>query len=93
MGLVGLSGEDFAEVMRGIGYKNEVRSVPVEKPVAEQTEAENPEAPSSEAEATGADAPAEAKPSEETAEASEKNVDADTSVEVSDDASSIKRRS
>lgn len=29
MGLVGLSGEDFAEVMRGIGYKHEVRSVEV----------------------------------------------------------------
>ncbi len=38
MGLVGLSGEDFAEVMQGIGYKNELRAVvpTVEEPKAEE---------------------------------------------------------
>ncbi len=39
MGLVGLSGEDFAEVMRGIGYKHEVRSVAVAAAEAEDTPA------------------------------------------------------
>jgi len=33
MGLVGVSGEDFAEVMNGIGYNNEIRMLP--KPVPE----------------------------------------------------------
>ena len=57
MGLVGLSGEDFAEVMRGIGYKNELRSVPVEeKPV--DAEAETPEAQTDGAETAEAEAPA-----------------------------------
>ncbi|MBO6504557.1 MAG: hypothetical protein JJ850_04140 [Kordiimonadaceae bacterium] len=57
MGLVGLSGEDFAEVMRGIGYKNELRSVPVEEKPAEG-EAKEPEAETAEAETPGEEAPA-----------------------------------
>lgn len=53
MGLVGLSGEDFAEVMRGIGYKNEVRDVAV------VAKAENAaEAVTEEADTAGVDAKA-----------------------------------
>jgi ATP-dependent RNA helicase SUPV3L1/SUV3 len=51
MGLVGLSGADFAEVMRGIGYKNELREI---DPIAAQVPAE--EQPSSEEKAQAPDA-------------------------------------
>ncbi len=52
MGLVGLSGADFAEVMRGIGYKHEVREVAIEAKSAEGQQA--------------ADTPAEAQPEDAT---------------------------
>ncbi|WP_417449454.1 helicase-related protein [Kordiimonas sp.] len=48
MGLVGLSGEDFAEVMQAAGYKNEVRKVAPaakeEAPAKEETAAEGTDA-------------------------------------------------
>ena len=57
MGLVGLSGEDFAEVMRGIGYKNELRTVPVEK--ADAAAEEGADAKEEPAEASDAEVKAE----------------------------------
>lgn len=42
MGLVGLSGEDFAEVMQGIGYKNELRTVEPAAEPAKEKAAEEP---------------------------------------------------
>ncbi|MCJ9428150.1 helicase-related protein [Kordiimonas marina] len=67
MGLVGLSGEDFADVMQAAGYKHEVRQVPAAKK-AETTEksseegatvAEAPVADATEAAATVAESSAE----------------------------------
>ncbi|PCI64190.1 MAG: hypothetical protein COB37_02145 [Kordiimonadales bacterium] len=71
MGLVGLSGEDFAGVMKAAGYKNEVRKispvkaeVPVEEKVPEAPDApaaaESTEAVVAEAPTEGAEVPASA---------------------------------
>jgi len=81
MGLVGLSGEDFAEVMAAAGYKHEVRQVPApskeeaakEEAASEATAEATPEAaPEAEkaeeatVEAPAEDAKAEEAPAEET---------------------------
>lgn len=55
MGLVGLSGEDFAEVMQGIGYKNELRAV---EPAAEEPKTTEPTAEEPTAEEPVKDEPA-----------------------------------
>lgn len=66
MGLVGLSGEDFAEVMQAAGYKHEVRQVapaPKEEPVAEKAAEEGEVSESAEVEAVATE------PTEATSEA------------------------
>ncbi len=79
MGLVGLSGEDFAEVMQAAGYKHEVRKVPAAPKVEEKPEAEEANADDAAQEATPAEAAPEATPetAEETAPAAEPEVDAE----------------
>ncbi|NVJ70640.1 MAG: hypothetical protein HWE08_09825 [Alphaproteobacteria bacterium] len=58
MGLVGLSGEDFAEVMAAAGYKHEVRNVPA--PAKEEAAPEEAAGEEANAEAAAEEAPAEA---------------------------------
>ena len=58
MGLVGLSGEAFAEVMRGAGYKHELRKVaPAAKEVAVEAPTEEPAVVSTEEAAVAATEP------------------------------------
>lgn len=83
MGLVGLSGEDFAEVMRGVGYKHEVRQVeaaakPAEAtaaPAAEASEEAAVEQPAEDTAAPEAKAAEDSAPAKEEAPAEESGVE------------------
>ncbi len=90
MGLVGLSGEDFAEVMRGVGYKHEIRKVEAPGRAAETIEGEQqPDAAEATAEVEKTEqkpeavaAPAPAKTDEtEVREATEETASMDTETD------------
>lgn len=68
MGLVGLSGEDFAAVMQAIGYGHEIRSLPVVPKTATPVVAEAEAAPAAEGEEAAPAATEESTPAETPAE-------------------------
>ncbi|MCK0070036.1 helicase-related protein [Kordiimonas laminariae] len=87
MGLVGLSGEDFADVMKAAGYKHEVRKIApepkAEEPKAEadaETPVEGEEKPAEETAPEAVEAPAE-EAKAETAEAPAEENTEEVSVE------------
>jgi len=88
MGLVGLSGEDFAEVMASVGYKNEVRKVAApakEEPAKEEAKAEDAKADDAKPEEAAPEAQADAAPAADAPaeEAKAEVAPAEAPVEVS----------